>query len=396
MEEKLYTVGEMAKMAGVSLRTIRFYDTKGLLKPSAYSEAGYRLYDLSALAALQKILMLKYLGFSLEQIEELTKNESHMSFECQLSRQRELLEQRKKQLEELIDTIKIMENSDEVRRWDYLLRLLCLLSDEEKIKQQYEESGNLERRINLHSYSTAEQGWMEWVYERLPLKAGDRVLEIGCGTGLLWQENIHRLPEGMRLTLTDRSEGMLEKTRDSLRKYEDMLAERNIDIQYEVMDADALELPEAEYDCIIANHMLYHVEKREDCLRKIASALKPEGTFCCSTVGETHMRELHELVREFDDRIEIPLSRIIAGFQLGNGAGQLEKFFSHVERQEQDNDLLVDSADAIYEYVYSFPGNAPIILDRKGEGFRRLLQEKIDREGSIFIHKSTGMFLCNR
>jgi len=45
MQNNLYTAGELAKMAGVSLRTIHFYDIKGLLCPVDYSESGYRLYD---------------------------------------------------------------------------------------------------------------------------------------------------------------------------------------------------------------------------------------------------------------------------------------------------------------------------------------------------------------
>ena len=65
-DEILYTAGEIAKIAGVSLRTIRFYDVKGLLKPVSYSDAGYRYYNQESLAVLQKILMLKYLGFSLQ------------------------------------------------------------------------------------------------------------------------------------------------------------------------------------------------------------------------------------------------------------------------------------------------------------------------------------------
>ena len=73
MEEKLYTAGQIADMAGVSLRTIRFYDTKGLLKPVSYSDAGYRLYNRSSILLLQKIVMLKYLGFSLQQIAEMIK-----------------------------------------------------------------------------------------------------------------------------------------------------------------------------------------------------------------------------------------------------------------------------------------------------------------------------------
>ena len=72
----------------------------------------------------------------------------------------------------------------------------------------------------------------------------------------------------------------------------------------------------------------------------------------------------------------------------------LKKYFKSVTREIQDNDLLVDDADAIYNYVYSYPGNAPYVLDHRGDEFRQMLQERINKEGAIYIHKSTGMFMC--
>ena len=71
MDDKYYTAGEIARIAGVSLRTIRYYDAKGLLPPVSHSDTGYRLYDKGSLSLLQRILMLKYLGFSLEEIQKL-------------------------------------------------------------------------------------------------------------------------------------------------------------------------------------------------------------------------------------------------------------------------------------------------------------------------------------
>lgn len=68
MEGRIYTTGEFAKKAGVSVRTIRYYDKQGMLKPSHVSQSGYRLYTDGDFARLQKILTLKYLGFSLEEI----------------------------------------------------------------------------------------------------------------------------------------------------------------------------------------------------------------------------------------------------------------------------------------------------------------------------------------
>lgn len=390
MEGTLYTVGEIARIAGVSLRTIRFYDAKGLLKPVSYSEAGYRYYDQESLAVLQRILMLKYLGFSLQRIEDILKSGDMMM----LSEQKALLLQRKKHLEDLISAIEMAEDNADGDRWDYLIRLLNLLTEDEKVKEQYETASNLEKRIRLHDYSTSSQSWMEWVYDRLELQENEQILELGCGTGLLWQTNIHRLPRNLNLTLTDRSQGMLQKTKENLVRFQRLLEEKAINIEYRIADGDCLALENAQYSCVIANHMLYHVKEREACIREIAGSLKAEGRFLCSTIGDTHMQELHDIVAEFDDRIDMPFKGITKGFRLENGQAQLTRFFSRIERMEQENDLIVDDVEAIYDYVCSYPGNASLILEQRGQEFRRLLQERMEREGAIFIHKSTGMFRC--
>lgn len=392
----MYTAGELAKLAGVSLRTIRFYDVKGLLKPVKYSEAGYRYYNEESVSRLQRILMLKYLGFPLQKIEEMLRENADTA-DTQLTRQKVLLQQRKKQLEEMISTIDIMERSAPVDRWGYLIRLLNLLTEEEKIKEQYVTADNLEKRIRLHQgYSIAEEEWVDWVFDRLKLRQGQRVLEIGCGNGQLWSENVEKLPEGLHLTLTDRSEGMLNQTKEKLVPHEELLRERNIEIAYAAMDADDLQLTAEAYDCIIANHMLYHVENKEACFGAISKALKPTGIFCCATNGENHMRQLHELVAAFDERIEMPYIGVTSSFRLENGEEQLRKFFAAVTCERQENALIVDEADAIYDYVYSYPGNSPCILDQRGEEFKELLRERIEREGSIYIQKDCGMFVCRK
>ena len=398
MNKQYYTAGEVARIAGVSLRTIRYYDTKGLLPPVSHSESGYRYYDRSSIVLLQRILMLKYLGFSLEQIQQLiaVQNAEALDQEAILVQQKNLLLERKKQLELLVSTIELAQHSNEEDKWQVLVRCLNLLTSEEKVLEQYQNPEHLNRRIHIHTYSTSPLGWMEWVYERLALLPGETVLELGCGTGLLWMERTHLLPEGLRLILTDRSEEMLEQTRQNLAPYEKELASRRIHIEYHVLDANTLELPAASYDRIIANHMLYHVEHRDVCLAAIARALKPEGTFYCSTVGDTHMRELHELVIAFDSRIEMPFQNLTGAFHLENATPQLARHFAHVERQDQDNDLIVDNPQAIYDYIYSFPGNAPLILEQRGEELLALLRDKLDREGAMFIHKSTGMFICTK
>ena len=65
---KAYTVRQLAKMAGVSVRTLHHYDQIGLLKPSSRTEAGYRLYAEKDLLRLQQVLFYRELDFPLDEI----------------------------------------------------------------------------------------------------------------------------------------------------------------------------------------------------------------------------------------------------------------------------------------------------------------------------------------
>ena len=99
-----YTVKGLAELAGVSARTLRWYDAKGLLRPTRVSEAGYRLYDKQAVVRLQQILFYKELGLSLAAIGRILDDPDFNPREALQSHLLEL-EKRKEQLEALILTI---------------------------------------------------------------------------------------------------------------------------------------------------------------------------------------------------------------------------------------------------------------------------------------------------
>lgn len=65
------SISQVAKLTGVSIRTLQYYDEIGLLKPSELTTAGYRMYDDNALQTLQQILFFKELGFPLKEIKEI-------------------------------------------------------------------------------------------------------------------------------------------------------------------------------------------------------------------------------------------------------------------------------------------------------------------------------------
>ena len=105
-----YTTGEMAKSCNVSVRTVQYYDTKGILHPSDLTEGGRRLYNDDDLRKLQLICTLKMIGLSLNSIKDVLESElSGKIFTILLDEQMKLLaveiDERKKQLE-MINVIK--------------------------------------------------------------------------------------------------------------------------------------------------------------------------------------------------------------------------------------------------------------------------------------------------
>ncbi len=95
------TVKEVSNISGVSVRTLHYYDTIGLLLPTEVTEAGYRLYDEKALERLQTILLLRELRFPLREIRAILENPAFDQREA-LSKQIELLELQKERIEKLI------------------------------------------------------------------------------------------------------------------------------------------------------------------------------------------------------------------------------------------------------------------------------------------------------
>jgi DNA-binding transcriptional MerR regulator len=68
-----YTVKKLAKISGISIRTLRFYDEIGLLKPAYYGENNYRYYEEEQVLILQQILFYRELGFPLKDIHRIIR-----------------------------------------------------------------------------------------------------------------------------------------------------------------------------------------------------------------------------------------------------------------------------------------------------------------------------------
>ena len=95
------TVKEVSRLTGISVRTLHHYDAIGLLKPTQVTQAGYRLYDDTALQRLQNILLFRQLQFSLKEIREILDRPDFDPLQA-LSQQIALLEMQRKHLDDLI------------------------------------------------------------------------------------------------------------------------------------------------------------------------------------------------------------------------------------------------------------------------------------------------------
>lgn len=162
----LFQAREFAKLAGVTVRTLHHYDRLGLLKPSRYTEAGYRLYGERDFARLQQIVMLKFIGLSLKEIKELL-NKRELDLQMTLRLQREVVEARRRHLDTVIQAIERAEQaigaSDEPdwETFKQIVEVINMQNDMEWMKKYYTEE-QLAELAERGTPEVLERGQRDW------------------------------------------------------------------------------------------------------------------------------------------------------------------------------------------------------------------------------------------
>lgn len=172
-----YRVGEVAQIAGVSIRTLHHYDRIGLLQPAGQSEGGHRLYDESDLLRLQQILMLRLLGFSLSDIGELLERDD-LDLVASLRIQRQALRDRIADLEKIDDLIhQLLLRRLATDEWDWALVAESTAAigseldrgsqtmEERWAPEQIEQFRRLGEKIGPEEIRETEERWTELLNE---------------------------------------------------------------------------------------------------------------------------------------------------------------------------------------------------------------------------------------
>lgn len=263
------------------------------------------------------------------------------------------------------------------------------IKDSKKLlKSQYKDSDKLNDRILLHNYfSTNSYGWHKWVFDQLLDICGkNRILELGCGNGALCFKNIERVPNEWQVILSDFSPGMLKKVKESLGAKTEFV--------FENIDAQSIPYGDNSFDVIIANHMLYHVPDLDKALSEIRRVLTDDGFLFCSTVGLENMKEMRELLLEFD--VDFTLGTAQKVFGLENGRERMLPYFEKVERRLYHDSLNITEPEPLVDYILTFSGMGNIeqvVCEHKAE-FEDFIVGKIRDNGSIKITKSAGIFVA--
>lgn len=251
-------------------------------------------------------------------------------------------------------------------------------------EDQYADSSNLNDRIALHvRFSTGERDLFPWVFDQFDLPADAAVLELGCGPGYLWRDNTERIPDGWTITLSDLSSGMVADARATLRDVPH-------DFDFQTLDAQELPFEAGSFDAVIANHMLYHVPDREQAYAEIRRILAPGGHLYATTNGRDHMRELFELVDEFEPGAAVRPDHV-NDFRLESGGDELREHFEHVELRRYDSGLRIPEVEPLVAYVGSGLTAEEIDIDE----FREFVRDRLE-DGPLDVTKDTGMFVARK
>lgn len=259
------------------------------------------------------------------------------------------------------------------------------LSDQQYLLQsQYKDASNLNARIQLHfRFSQNRYDWQRWVFDHLKIQPSSAILELGCGPGNLWVNNLDRIPASWEITLSDFSPGMLQEAQQNLQKSE-------YPFTYRIIDAQSIPFEDQSLDVVIANHMLYHAPDRAKVLAEIHRVLKPGGRLYAATNSQDYMQELDELIRPFVDPSPMEsFSRVV--FSLESGAAELALWFAHVEVYRNVDQLVVTETESLMAYILSGYMKEVLVAEKQA-ALRSLIEQRIASEGAIRINKVSGLF----
>lgn len=255
---------------------------------------------------------------------------------------------------------------------------MTLRADDPKyVRYQYSDDEKLRVRIETHEKYSERRGFHEWVVGHVAAERGHSLLDVGSGPGT----DYHPLFEGVEIVALDTSLGMLAKVR----------AKRVS------ADAQALPFPDASFDRVMSNHMLYHVPDKVRALNEMRRVVKPGGRVTITANLRSSYANLWELR-------DAALAELGLAPQHGTGywfaaedIDLVASVFSDIRVELWNDAFVFPSAEPVLRYLASGPAGVAREDDR--QRLFALLRPRIDaivaREGVFRVPKGAGCFVVD-
>ena len=392
--DKKMTSGEIAKKAGVSQKAVRLYDEKGLLKPTDYSEGNYRLYDNAALQVLEKIVSLKTIGFSLEEIRDNLVAGEAVNVEEALRMQLQNMEEKKRQIDNVIATINgTLERKGSELDWDDVANIV--------------QSINIDRKADEHhwdalKHTSTEPDWYVKIFDSLELKKKDKILDLGCGYAKLWRNNREQIPEGSKIYAVDVRGSWADDFEKYLAENKDSFPKGvKIDLMFEDLETDAAWdkiCKKKKYDVIIAHYLEYQLKQPEALVARVADCLSDNGMFSYNAPGVDRWCVFsQEVFKEL--RINAPFVEKKIAEQMKkkeNTVEMLGKYFSTVEPAKLSNKWHYTDATELYNKLKETFEDQEKFMKSKQDKIEKYFAKKIEKDGEIVIESVSSFWHCRK
>lgn len=389
--EKKMTSGEIAKKVGISQKAVRLYDEKGLLKPSDYSEGNYRLYDKEAILVLEKIIALKQVGFTLEEIYENLILGNNMDITESLNQQLEMMEKKKDEIEKTIACIKgMLARTNGQPDWNDVADVARSIQMDQEADKNH---------LEALKHTAINRDWYEVIYEMLDLKSDSQVLDLGCGFGKLWRNNQKNMPKNIQVDAVDMKGSWAE---DFERYMVDNKEEISPDFHVNFFWGDLEQektwnaLQHNKYDYIIGHYLLDFLSDINSFIIRVSNVLKESGLF--SLNGFEVSRE-HFYWKHIFEEMGLKANFIDANIQTEESSMEdfrnfLKDYFKTVNIVSLDNSMCYRDSEELVERLYHrYPENKKY-LEENEKIIKKYFDNLFEKNEVVIVENSSSFWQC--
>ena len=366
------------------------------MKPADYSEGNYRLYDKESILVLEKIIALKHIGFTLEEIYDNLVVGKNMDIVESLNEQLEIMEQKKAEIQRTIECINgILARTEGQPDW----------SDVAEIARNIRQDQSAdENHFYALKHTANTKDWYECIYELLDINTGNqntRILDIGCGFGKLWRSNWTKISEGTTIDGIDLHGSWADDFQKFIDENKNELVDNaSISLYWGDVENNNVwdEVSNSNYDYVIAHYIIENLNNAEAFLQKVASVMRKGSAFSCNAyqVMDEHFywKQVFNSLKLKDNFIKDKIKeegKCCEDFKM-----LLEKYFEYVEIESLDNSMIYDNVDEVFERACkTYPESIKYIKENE-QNIKNYFEEILQKNGEIIVSNNGEFWRCTK